>query len=151
MIGMEFLSWIASGRIPSGWVIDIWNCHGVVKPKKFAGYGSMSDEMLEEFREKSGKEYIWFNCGYYTTPLRKDIYEVVKKAGLDEELRERLEKVLNWIVYEQNGGAINFSGFYMISVDELEALETTIQRVTLRAMNKLNEPAAYEVLSLLFS
>ena len=135
------------GRIPSGWIVDVWNCHGVLKLQEFAGYGSKDDEMLEHIKDVMNADYTWFECGWYSVPIRQSTKETVERAGLADELARRLEKVLNWIVYDRNGGAINFSGFYMVAVDELEAVEKTIQRVLLKAKNKLNETKAIGALA----
>jgi len=140
---MEFL---INNRMPSGWVIDVWNCHGVLKPQRFAGYGNMSDEILKEAEKIQKEKYVWFDCGYYTVPLRESIKNDIEKAGLLDELTERLEKVLSWILYDRNDGAINFSGFYMVSIDELKAVEKTIQRVRKKAKK---ENAQYELLKYL--
>jgi len=127
--GMDFM--IITGRIPSGWIIDIWDCHGVLKPEEYAGYGNKSDEILEELGD-----FVWFECGRYTVPLHDKIVEDVRKAGLEEELSRKLERVLDWIVYHCNGGAINFSGFYMVSVDELRAIDKSVARVLNKIWNK---------------
>ena len=125
---------LLQGRgFPSGWIIDIWNCHGVLKPQNFAGYGNQSDEILKDAEKNTGKKYTWFDCGYYTVPLRVEIFEKIKKANLTDELAKRLEKVLDWIVYERNNGAINISGFYMVTIEEITAAEKTIQRILIKA------------------
>ena len=119
--------WCVRAGMPSGWIIDIWNCHGVLKPEVFAGYGNKSDEILKELQEATGHEYVWFSVGYYTIPIQKRILDDVKKHGLEEKLAEEVEKILNNIVYDINGGAINISGFYFVPLEELERLEEKVK------------------------
>jgi len=140
---------ILQGRgLPSGWVIDVWNCHGVVKPKEFAGYGNQSDTILKELENMTGKKYIWFDTGYYTVPVQEERLSKIKEAGLEKEFAERTENVCNWIVYDRNGGAINMSGFYTVTDEELLALEKVIARITIKAIRKQSSKINGEIIAI---
>ena len=144
-MGLEIMTLFQGRGLPSGWIVDIWNCHGIVKPQQFAGYGNQSDEILKDLEKHTGEKYVWFDTGYYTIPIQERKLKEIREAGLEEEFAERSEKVLDWIVYDRNGGAINISGFYTITFEELRALEKVITRVLIKARKyDLHElPPAY--------
>ncbi len=120
---------MAQGRgMPSGWVIDVWNLHGVLKPAQFAGHGNQSDEILKFLQRETGVEYEWLDCGYFTVPFMAGVRKIMEEWNRTEKIRERMERILFWILDKQNGGMINLSGFYPVSFMELGAIEISISR-----------------------
>jgi len=138
IVGMdEFMTSIIRGSPPSGWMIDIYNCHGVLKPDGWAGYGIVDDEILKKIEDETGvKHLLWYNTGYYSIALTQELINKVREENIEDIFRERLERVLSWIIEYQNGGAINISGFYTVTVDEMNAIQKTIQRVIYKSKMK---------------
>ncbi|MGB9672412.1 MAG: hypothetical protein ACPLZY_04620 [Candidatus Norongarragalinales archaeon] len=97
--------------IPSGWIIDVWNCHGVLKPLSEAGYGRL-------FELPEGME--WLDIGWFTVPILSS-----EKQYYTEKLKRKIHGWLESIL-SRRGGAINFSGIYPIYIDEVEELRTIL-------------------------
>jgi hypothetical protein len=107
--------WLLGGSSPSGWVIDVWDCHGVLKPYEMAGYG---------VKNKLPEGWEWFDIGHFSIPIatkEKPLWEA------NERLRRKVEGFL-WGILERRGGAINWSGWYNITVDEAEELSAIVQK-----------------------
>jgi len=108
--------------LPSGWVIDVWNCHGVLKLEEDAGKGCLSK--LPEGME-------WLDIGYFSIPVKTD-----RKQFYTEKLKRKIEGFL-FSILERRGGAINMSGIYPIYADEFDRL--------IEILAKHSPPATTEV------
>jgi len=86
----------------SGWVVDVWNCRGVLKRRTWGvGYGSIPPAPC-----------VWVDLGWFTVPVREG-------ADLtDEESAEVVDLLFD--VLDHRGGALNMSGFYPVSEEEIE-------------------------------
>lgn len=117
--GMEF-----EFELWSSWVIDVWDCHGVLKLIRDAGRGSLP---------KLPKGMEWLNIGYFTIPITSE-----KKHLYTDKLKRKIHGFLESIL-EKRGGAINMSGIYPISVFEFNQLLTILAKYS---------PPAQETVSL---
>jgi hypothetical protein len=112
---LEDIMMVATGRSASGWLIDVWNCHGVLKPCGFEGYGNQDPKILEFLNEqRSGMTHRWEAIGWFTIP-------VPGNAMLSKRQKERIDNILAAEV--ERNGMINQSGFYPVSAKTLEKLE----------------------------
>jgi len=86
------------------WVVDVWNCHGVLKQDTWGvGYGSIPPAPC-----------VWVDLDWFTVPVREG-------ADLTAEEAEGVQELLSDIL-EHRGGALNISGFYPVYDDELEQI-----------------------------
>ena len=97
--------------IPSGWIIDVWNCHGILKPETEAGKGGLYE--LPEGLE-------WMNIGWFTVPILS-----AEKQYYTEKLKRKIHGWLESIL-SRRGGAINMSGLYPIYIHEIDELRTIL-------------------------
>jgi len=112
---MDFpFEWLLDG-FPSGWIIDVWNCRGTLKPYSKGGYGK---------KYKLEKGLVWYELEYFTIPI---VAREKEQWGSNEKLRRKVEGFL-WGILERRGGAINSSGWYNITEDELNELRAIIQK-----------------------
>ena len=113
--GVEELVWATTGRSVSGWLVDVWNCRGVLKPCGFEGYGNQDDGILRFLEEqRPGMKHRWEDVGWFTIP-------VPANAVLTRRQRRRINSILAEEV--ERLGAINQSGFYPVSKKAMEKLE----------------------------
>lgn len=92
----------------SEWVIDVWNCHGVLKRRAWGvGYGAVPQQDCE-----------YVDIGYFSIPVRKG-------SKLSEEEAKRLEEALSEVVWRH--GAINMSGFYPVLKEDLAKIKEIIR------------------------
>ena len=102
------------GGIPTDWVIDVYDCHGVLKMRDWGvGYGCKPE--LPEGLE-------WLNVGYFDVPIRSE-----EKRLWDERLKRKINGILLGIL-EENDGAINWSGIYTVYQHQLEAIFETVAK-----------------------
>ena len=113
---MEYpLEWLLGESPPSGWVIDVWDCHGVLKPYEKAGYG-------RKYELPEGWE--WLDIGHFSIPILTE--ERPLWVG-NERLRRKVEGFC-WRILKRRGGAINWSGWYNITANEVEELRAIVQK-----------------------
>jgi len=92
----------------SNWVLDVWDCHGVLKKVAWGvGYGT---------KEKIDGE--WVDIGYFSIPLKKG-------TTITEEEKEKVKEIL-WEVIRYWDGGINISGFYTVPAHLLEELKSVL-------------------------
>ena len=92
----------------SGWLIDVWNCHGVLKHCSWpVGRGCIPE--VEDVR------FVSTPSGLFFVPLPVDAPEPTSKQLLDVE-----DLLLQEI---QRHGGINISGFYQVSIDTATKLD----------------------------
>ena len=94
----------------TAWVIDIWDCHGVLKAQEW-GVGKGCLPKLPEGLE-------WSDIGWFTIPVK-----VGMKIG-DQEIKD-IEKVLFNVV--NRNGMINQSGFYAVFSNDLKRIGQAYQ------------------------
>jgi hypothetical protein len=99
--------------LPSGWIIDVWNCHGVLKLEKDGGYGCLVE--LPEGME-------WLDIGWFSIPIKSD-----QKHFYTERLCRKISGFLDSIL-ERRGGAINMSGIYPIYQHEFDEYITILAK-----------------------
>ncbi len=97
--------------IPSGWIIDVWDCHGVLKPEEEGGKGRLY---------KLPEGYEWLDIGWFTVPILSS-----EKQYYTEKLKRKIHGWLESIL-ERRGGAINRSGWYTIYAHEIDELRTIL-------------------------
>ncbi|RLI46681.1 hypothetical protein DRO69_02530 [Candidatus Bathyarchaeota archaeon] len=102
------------GGVPTDWVIDVWNCHGVLKMRAWGvGYGS---------KPKLPEGLEWLNVGYFDVPIKTQ-----ERQFWDDRLKRKIDGLLSRIL-EENGGAINWSGIYPVYLHQLEQIFTTVAK-----------------------
>jgi hypothetical protein len=94
---------------PSGWAIAVWDCIGKLVPTDSDAYETML-KMLDE-----GK-LVWLKVGNFKIPVYASELEKWEK---NERLKRKLEGWC-WKVLEHRGGAINWSGVYLVYASELD-------------------------------
>jgi len=105
--GLLEMLFAAEGATP--WCVDVWNCHGVLKPRQFAGYGSIPDL----------KGVEWLDIGYFTIPVEPG-------TKLTEKQTEQVEGILFDVLRRQNG-AINMSGWYPVFSTDIAHLQLALR------------------------
>jgi hypothetical protein len=99
--------------LPSGWVVDVWNCHGVLKLEKDGGYGSLVE---------LPKGMEWLAIGQFSIPIKSD-----QKQYYTEKLCRKISGFLERIL-ARRGGAINISGIYPIWAEEFDEYITILAK-----------------------
>jgi len=100
--------------IPTDWVIDVWDCHGVLKMRQWGvGYGC---------KPKLPENLMWLDIGYFTVPISKS-----EQNLWNERLKRKIDRLLSKIL-EENNGAINWSGIYPVYQHQLEAIFTAVTK-----------------------
>jgi len=95
----------------SGWVLDVWDCRGTLKPLEAGvGYGSL-------FQLPKG--WRWYRGQWFSFP-------VPRGTRVTQKRRAEIEKIL-YDVLESNGGAINISGWYPVSDEHIDAINATLK------------------------
>jgi len=98
--------------IYSGWAIDVWDCYGVLKRADWPwGRGCVP--------EVAGVRFVRTPEGWFLIPIPVDAKEP-SEAQLSEA-----EGIL-WQEIERQGGAINISGFYPVSIDGATRLDDAL-------------------------
>ena len=96
------------GGIPTDWVIDVYDCHGVLKMREWGvGYGC---------KPQLPQGLEWLNVGYFDVPIKSE-----EKHLWDERLKRKINGILMGILQE-NDGAINWSGIYTVYQHQLERI-----------------------------
>ena len=96
------------GGIPTDWVIDVYDYHGVLKMREWGvGYGC---------KPQLPQGLEWLNVGYFDVPIKSE-----EKHLWDERLKRKINGILMGILQE-NDGAINWSGIYTVYQHQLEQI-----------------------------
>jgi len=100
----------------TAWIIDVWNCHGVLKQQVWGvGYGCEPDLPAE-----SG--LTWLDLGWFTIPIQKDEFNFWQDEALQKKVEAQLFRIID------RYGMINRSGWYPVYSADLEALQKILQR-----------------------
>ena len=108
--GVSFAEAILSSQGITSWIIDVWNCHGVLKRREDAGYGGVPEE----------EGVSWVDLGWFTIPMPTCL-----KISLIKEQNEKIERILFDVI--ERKGAINISGFYPVFSTDLKKIENIIK------------------------
>jgi len=98
--------------LPTPWVIDVWDCHGVLKRREWGvGYGCKP-------QLPDGLE--WLEVGSFSIPIKSD-----EKAIWNDRVKRKLNNLL-FAILEENDGAINWSGIYPVYAHQFDAIVETV-------------------------
>jgi len=110
--GVGFVEAIFAFEGKIAWVIDVWDCHGVLKKQSWGvGRGCMPEL-------PKGFEWRVIGEGWFSLPIKKDM-----------ELSESQEKMIEKVLFEavNRYGMINKSGIYPVYSSDLERLDKALQ------------------------
>lgn len=129
--GTSFIESLFAIEGKTAWIIDIWDCHGVLKAKEW-GVGKGCLPELPEGLE-------WKDIGWFTIPIEKGM-----KIG--EQQMNDIEKILFGVV--NRNGMINRSGFYAVFSNDLKRLGQAYQGKIEEANSDEIVKRVYETLKL---
>jgi len=112
------------------WVIDVWDCHGVLKMRDWGvGYGC---------KPELPRGLEWLNIGYFDVPIRSE-----ERHLWDERLKRRVNGILSGIL-EENGGAINWSGIYPVYEYQLDKIYEAVIKYHKQEPRRINLSILFE-------
>jgi len=97
----------------TAWVIDVWDCHGVLKQRSWGIGKGCTPELPKELEWKNIGE------GWFTIPVQYGI-------ELDEKQEDLIEEVLFEVV--NRNGMINRSGIYPVFSSDIERMIKAFQK-----------------------